>query len=116
MEDQVADDPLLIAAIELIGRTGAKNIQIRYTDDPEPTVWIADAEWDEGRLCGSGFTPVDAAFDLCENAIDGGVCKHCHRPTAVTGQWEETLPLAKDICWYVYDPEMKKFRRSCEGE
>jgi uncharacterized protein YecA (UPF0149 family) len=26
------------------------------------------------------------------------------------------MPADKLICWYVYDPETKKYRRGCEGD
>lgn len=116
MAKKLAEDPLLHAGIDLIGRTGAKNIQIRYSDDPEPTVWIADALWEGGRLCGAAFTPANAVMVLCENAVDGGHCAHCGRPSGVTEDWEDKMPLAHVVCWYIFDPETKKFRRSCEGD
>lgn len=31
-----ADDPKLVAAIDLLGRTGAADVQIRYSDDEDP--------------------------------------------------------------------------------
>lgn len=113
---RAAQDPRMLAAIDLIGRTGAKNFQLRYDDDPEPTVWVADAEWPHGRLCGAGFTPAEAAMALADNAVDGGRCAHCARPSGVTMEWAAEQPLAELICWFVYDPETKRFRRSCEGE
>lgn len=116
LAEDLAKEPLLAAGIDLIGRTGAKNIQLRYSDDPGPLIWIADAEWKEGRLCGAGFTPADAVFVLCENAVDGGHCAHCGRPSGVTENWEEDMPAAHVVCWYVFDPETQKFRRSCEGD
>lgn len=114
-----AKDPRLIAVVKFIGKTGAKNFQIRYSDDPEPLVWVADAEWPHGRLTGSGLTPGEAAMALAQRASDpfrGGRCAHCGRPAGVTDEWEDDQPLAELICWFVYDPETVAFRRSCEGE
>jgi hypothetical protein len=112
-----AQDPRMVAAIDLIGRSGARNFQIRYSDDVEPLVWVADAEWPPaGRLCGAGFTPTEAAMALLDSAVDGGLCAHCGKPSGVTDDWRSDMPLADVVCWFVYDPETQRFRRSCEGE
>jgi hypothetical protein len=111
-----AEDPRLPAGIALLGRTGAKSVQVRYHDDEEPTLWMAYAEWPHGRDCGAGMTPAEAVMRLCDQVMDGGTCAHCGRPSGVTDHWESAMPLAEAVCWYVFDPETKKFRRSCEGE
>lgn len=110
----IRHDDRLTAAIDLIGRTGAKNVQIRYDDDPEPTVWVVDAEWPQGREAAGALSPAEAAIRLADQVVS--LCAHCGRPAGVTEEWSEEMPLALLLCWYVYDPETKLFRRSCEGE
>jgi hypothetical protein len=119
MSADAATDPRLTAAIDLIGRTGAKGFELRYDEgesDEQRTVWMAIAEWPHGWDAGAGTTPARAAMRLLDQVIDGGACAHCGRPTGVTDHWESGMPLAAAVCWYVFDPETEKFRRSCEGE
>jgi hypothetical protein len=83
-----ANDPVFIACTELIGRTGAASFQIRYSDDPEPVVWIAVASFDRdsGQVheTAAGMDPRTAAYRLCETVLDGGQCRHCARPCGVS--------------------------------
>lgn len=109
-----ATDDRLAAAVTMLGRTGAAACQIRYSDDETPVVWIAAARWGERWEAAAAMTPVAAAIRLLEVVIDGGVCKHCERPTAVSDDFTMTMPLNREVCWYQYDPEMKTFRRGCE--
>lgn len=120
MSDE-AKDPRLLAAIDLIGRAGAKQVQIRFHDDPEPVLWLVAAEFptvDGWRWeAAGGMNPLAAGMRLLEQTIDGGgACAHCGRAAGVWEHWEQTPPLGSMVCWYVFDPETEKFRRSCEGE
>lgn len=112
----------LKAAVDVIGRTGAHSIQIRWSDDEEPTVWFVVAEFDEDVWeTASGRDPIEAALRCAEQLLDGGQCRHCGLPSALDTDWENPLATfaAKaglPICSYTYDPELATFRRSCEGE
>lgn len=112
-----AEDPRFVACVGLIGDSGGRQFQIRYDDEQNPLVWVATAELRGGHQeCAGGFSPVQAAFRLCETLYDGGFCGHCGQPAGVTMDWRAEMPLARVVCWWVYDPETEKFRRSCEGE
>jgi hypothetical protein len=113
--DGYAKDPRYEAAIELMGRTGGGELQIRY-DDGEPGVWIAVCEWDDGYECAAGWNPLEAALRLLEEALGGGDCAHCGRAAAISTDFSRTMPLDDAICWYQYDPELQTFRRGCEGD
>jgi hypothetical protein len=113
----------LTACIDLIGRTGAHQVQIRYSDDEQPVVWFVVATYLRRRRgaptrkaheTAAALTPDLAAFRLAETLVDGGQCQHCKRPTGVTADWATSQPLSELICWYVYDPELNTFRRGCE--
>lgn len=124
-------DPRFVAALVLVERTGARSVQIRYSDDEQPVVWFIVALYvvDDRRLptagegheaweSASGPSPLVAAMRLCERLVDGGQCAHCGRPsgfhediTAPTG----TI-LDEALCWYQWDPELATFRRGCEAE
>lgn len=122
-------DPRFVAGVNLLGRTGAKSFQIRYDEEQDPLVWVAVGEWDARILppmdpeakgtrfeCAGGLHPVTAVVRLLERVVDGGSCTHCGKPTGLSDDWTGALPFEKEVCWYVFDPEMKVFRRSCEGE
>jgi hypothetical protein len=116
----------LVACVDLIGRTGATDFQIRYSDDEQPVVWIAVAKYrrragrDEPTLTrhetAAALRPDQAAFRLVEALVDGGQCQHCRKPTGVLDDWSQEPPLAAlgVVCWYTYDPELKTYRRGCE--
>jgi hypothetical protein len=106
---------LLIAAVDLIRRTGAEQVQIRYDDAEEPVVWFAVAVYVQGRFdAAAAPEPVGATLRLAEQLVDGGQCTHCGKPTGLEPSSLETMPLDELICWYQYDPETEKFRRGCE--
>jgi hypothetical protein len=113
------DEEKLTAVVDLLGRTGARSFELRYSDAPEPVVWIAVAEYlinDKVVVeCAAGNQPHIAAIRLVELLIDGGQCTHCHRLTGVTEDFD-SMPLNESVCWYQWDPEMKTFRRGCEGD
>lgn len=113
------DEMILKASVELIGRTGAQGFELRYSDDKKPIVWMALAYYDAGPgkfwQVGASFDPPRAAFKLCEALIDGGTCTHCKRPTGVTLDID-SMPGEMVMCWYQLDPELKTFRRGCEGD
>jgi hypothetical protein len=126
-------EDLLDACIKLVPRLGTRNFELRYSE-PEldkttaalagdgtpahesPTVWIAIAIFPGAPpQVGAALTPAGAAYRLLEQLIDGGQCTHCKRPTGITDDFAAAMPAAGQVCWYRYDPELKVFRRSCEG-
>lgn len=126
------DDPRLHAAIDLLRRTGARDFQLRYSDDEEPIVWMALAGWYVGRdgtpvatareaarvaksyNVAASFAPLDAVFALCDETIDGGTCAHCGRPSGFIADVEHTS-LDDVICWFQWDPETNTYMRGCEA-
>lgn len=102
------------AAVALIGRTGATEYQFRICDG-EPEVYVSVAKWgDDIYETASSTVPYQSAICLAEQVVDGGQCTHCGKPSAVS-DGIETLPFSGQLCWYQYNPEMKTFRRGCEG-
>lgn len=122
-------DPRFIAVVDLVRRTGAQEFQVRYQDDEQPVVWVAvarhrvndgmpvaaDAPGEDRWEAAGAIGPYLAVLRLVEALVDGGYCKHCGRASGVVDDPGD-MPLADAVCWYQYDPEMKTFRRSCEGE
>jgi len=110
-------DPRFQATLSLIGRTGADEFQIRYSDDDEPVVWMAVATYKEkGSEVAAGLNPLTAVLRLAETLVDGGTCTHCKRPSGLDPNSFEKMPADDIICWYQFDPELKTFRRGCEGD
>lgn len=110
------EQDLLTASIDLVGRTGATSTEIRYSDDQQPVVWMAIASYPDGRWeVAAGQNPTRALYRLLERLVDGGICTHCQRPTGVDDTLS-SMPLGAAVCWYQYDPELKTFRRGCEGD
>jgi hypothetical protein len=117
----MTDEDKLQAAIDFIRRTGAKQIQIRYSDDEEPTVWFVVVTYGKKGPAAfntievdASFSPLRAALRLCERLADGGQCMYCKRPVGLEPDKLERMPFDAVICWYQYDPELKVFRRGCE--
>jgi hypothetical protein len=104
---------MLLAANEMVWRTGATKFQLRYSDDEQPVVWMAVGQWGDIHEVGASLDPVRAAIRLLEQVVDGGQCIHCHRPTGITDDFD-AMPLNERVCWYQYDPELKTFRRGCK--
>lgn len=108
------DDPMYLAAVDLIGRTGAQDYQVRYQDDLEPVVWVAVAIYPGRAEAAAALEPAMATYRLCAQLVEGGMCAHCLR--AAGFDWNfGAMPLNQLVCWYQYDPELKTFRRGCEG-
>lgn len=120
------DDPIMVAGIALVRRTGARDVVLGFADDISgPPVWYARAAYahqPDGEEPGTWYdacgamTPWGALYRLLEVLVDDSLCGHCGRPTGVEEDYTRKLPLSDQICWYVYDPELATFRRSCEGE
>lgn len=112
--------PLMTASIDMIHRLGSTSWQLRYQDDEEPVIWMAAAGFQrDGKEVfevDAGLSPERATFRLLERLADGGQCQHCQRPTGVTEDFEGNMPADELVCWYRYDPELKTFRRGCEGD
>lgn len=121
------EDPRYVGAIDLVRRNGAREVQLRYDDEQHPTVWVAVAGFSiaDGKPVGRGrinahqaagaLGPLEAVFALCRACLDRrGVCAHCGRNTMFDENFEPQ-PMETFYCWYQWDPEMKVFRRGCEG-
>lgn len=114
-------DPKFIGGVELIRRTGARDFRIGWSpeEDGPPTVWYAVATYDAGAEAAAALDPVKAVMRLCEQLVDGGICRHCHQQSIFDdnpGDSPFDSLLGMLGCVYAWDPELSTFRRSCEGD
>jgi hypothetical protein len=116
MSDDPTQDPRFVAAVDLIGRTGAKQFQIRYSGDEQPVVWAAVVIYGDGAEAAGALHPTVAVLRLAELLVDGGQCTHCRRPTGLDPDSIDRLPFDDVVCWYQFDPELATFRRGCAGD
>lgn len=123
MSDTPSLDPRFIAAVDLLGRTGVKQLRVAYSDEEQglPVVWWAAGSWKEhGYEAAAALDPATAVLRLCERVIDGAECTHCHKPT----MFEMDMPIGTALdafadalmCVYAWDPELSTFRRGCAGD
>lgn len=78
------DTERLIAAVEMIGRTGATGYEVGFDDDTTPTTWWAQAFYRGARKAVDGHPgPVAATEDLLRRLVSGGQCVHCRRATTL---------------------------------
>lgn len=75
------DDDALLAAVDLVGRTGATNFQVGYLHDgvpPEEAGWYAHAQYRGARITAEDHPgPVEAAEALARCLLNGAKCAHC---------------------------------------
>lgn len=123
----------LTALVDLLGRTGMSAFQLRYSDDDEPTVWMAVATYptpDAIPVVGgagkslrtrylsetaAALDPVVAVYRLAQLLIDGGRCVHCERTTVLWGSYEQppSEPRLAEFCYHIFNPTTASFDLGC---
>lgn len=73
------DDDALRACVDLVGRAGAKGVEIGYLHDdvpPEEAGWYAHAQLRGARIIAENHPgPVEAADALCRRLLGGARCR-----------------------------------------
>lgn len=111
----LGDMELINACTNLLGRTGCDEYATRVSKDEHPIVFIFMARWGDHWEAMAGTKLSQAVFRMAQHIVDGGLCVHCQKPTGVDRDFADELD-TEHICWYQMDPELKRFRRSCEGD
>lgn len=77
----VFDDDALVAAVDLVGRSGATEFELGFLDEHVPVDqarWWATARYRGARLqVDEQPGPVAAAVALARRVLEGGLCTHC---------------------------------------
>lgn len=92
------------------------DVRFRFENSEVPAVWIAVCTYAGGRyVAEADLAYVGALLKVCERITYGSTCLHCGRPAAFD---PNMLPVSTRgaLCWMQWDPELKVFRRSCEGD
>ena len=92
MSDPTLDKDVLLACVDLIGRSGAKNFEIGYLNDADDPAyeshgaqWWAKAQYQGKRIGVEGFALPDAAAEaLARNLLKGAKCR-CGRLVRMAG-------------------------------
>jgi len=100
-----------VALTDLIGRTGATDLELGYLSDTEPYGWWAKANYAGRRLYVEHHAVADLALvDLARRIVDGGTCLRCERTVTFgytrDGYCSRTLTMRDD--------EYFEYVRSCE--
>lgn len=103
------DGDALDAAVDVIGRTGAKAFEVGYARDGVPAEhaqWYAHAQYQGVRvMVENRRSPVDAAEALARRLLAGGRCTHCNGTITLSG------PAGASICrWTRRGP---RWERGC---
>jgi hypothetical protein len=81
------DEDALLAAVELVGRTGGKGFQIGFLHDDVPVAeagWYAYIQYKGARITVEDKTgPVEAAEALARRLLTGDQCQHCFKLVAL---------------------------------
>lgn len=124
------DEDALMAAVDLVRRTGAAGIEIGYLHDDVPVeeaAWYAHAQYRGTRIiCENQRSPVDAAEGLARQLLTGAKCMHCgrlvtldlagayaHDAVLLDGtSWSAAQQVAAGVCYWHRDGRV--WRRGCE--
>lgn len=79
------DQDAIVAAADLVQRSGARQFEIGYRNDDEglpPTEqgWYAHAVFRGRRVIEESVGPVEAAEGLARRLLDGARCRRCGEP------------------------------------
>lgn len=109
----------VVAAVELLGRTGVSDVEFAYDNDdayPEKVLWWAKGNWRGTRVYSAHFPyPAHALEDVLAKVVNGGKCGRCGNTTVVG------LALDGAYCCFlltargVDDDQSYRYVRSCEA-
>jgi hypothetical protein len=103
------DEDALMAAADLVGRTGAREFQIGFTNDDDGITvaemgWYCHAQYQGTRIIEEGAGPVEAAEALARRLLSGAKCKRCGKLVALSDDgavaWD-SVALADGTTWTV---------------
>lgn len=120
------DDDAMVAAVEMIGRCGARSFQVGFINDEPPHDWYAHAQYRGTRITvEKKATPLEATEGLVRQLLAGGQCTHCRKlitlsdfavardKTLIDGRaWSKEEQAAAGLCRY--RRVGRTWKRGCE--
>lgn len=83
LDPSLLDGDAIVAAADLVGRSGAQGFEIGYLHDDVPVAeagWYAHAQYRGTRItCADQPSPTAAAEGLARRLLTGAKCAHCGR-------------------------------------
>lgn len=81
------DEDAMVAAVDLVARSGARGFEVGWMDDDVPVAladWWASASYRGAKITVEHHRgPVEAAEALARRVLTGGACAHCHQPVVL---------------------------------
>jgi hypothetical protein len=78
MSTSFMDDDAMVAAVDVIGRTGAREFKVGFVNDEPPHNWYAHAQYQGTRITVENKAgPLEAAEGLARRLLTGAQCQHC---------------------------------------
>lgn len=103
-----------MAAVELIGRTGAAEFQFGWLHDNVPFAeagWYAKARWGGQMVTAEDHVgPVEATDALASKLVEGGMCTHCFKPMTLVDDDPAKCR------WALEQSGRFLYKRGCEAE
>jgi hypothetical protein len=128
-----AQEDAVVAGVDLVGRSGASDVEIGYLDDDVPSEqahWYAQASYQGARIAAENLRgPVEAVEALARRILTGAKCAHCDgvvslsdegavifedQPLVDGTRWTRESALAASQCRWVR--EGRRWKRGCEDE
>lgn len=111
------DEDAVVAAVELIGRTGARGFQFGYLHEDVPTeeaAWYAHAQYRGARIIEENHPgPVEAIEALAKRILEGGICQHCNGLIGLSMAGVMIYPGTRMLDGTVMTPERARTMKQC---
>lgn len=111
------DEDALLAAVELVGRTGAKGFEIGFLHEDvriEDASWYAHAQYQGARITEENHTdPIQAAEALARRLLEGGKCTRCGGLVALSSRGAKIYPSATLTDGTRWDEKTARSVRQC---
>lgn len=83
----IVDEDALVAGVNLVGRSGARQLEFGWLHDGVPidqAAWWATATYRGAKVTVEGLAgPAEACEALARRILEGGECNHCHKAVTV---------------------------------
>jgi hypothetical protein len=102
------------AVVDLVGRTGARELQVGYLHDDASADWYAHAQYKGARITAENHPgPVEAMEALATRLLIGAQCQHCHGLVALDADGAFAFRKAVLVDGRQWDVEQSAPTRRC---